>query len=121
KLAFVNVDEVVLMSDFVRFLPPNKVILEILETVKPTQALLARVTELKKLGFKFALDDVVGHTEEVDQLLDLVDVVKIDLQGVAKEDLGPLVQSLRAAGKKLLAEKVETQSEFRLCMELDFD
>ena len=27
-------DEVVLMSDFVRFLPPDKVILEILETVK---------------------------------------------------------------------------------------
>jgi EAL and modified HD-GYP domain-containing signal transduction protein len=36
QLAFVNVDEVVLMSDFVRFLPPDKVILEILETVQPT-------------------------------------------------------------------------------------
>ncbi|MEN3278512.1 MAG: hypothetical protein V7631_4302 [Massilia sp.] len=121
KLAFVNVDEVVLMSDFVRFLPPNKVILEILETVKPTQPLLARVAELKELGFKFALDDVVAHTEEVGQLLALVDVIKIDLQGVAHEALGPLVASMRAAGKKLLAEKVETQREFRLCLELGFD
>ncbi|MDB5748547.1 MAG: hypothetical protein JWP72_3395 [Massilia sp.] len=121
KLAFVNVDEVVLMSDFVRFLPPNKVLLEILETVKPTQPLLARVAELKKLGFKFALDDVIDHTSEVDQLLDLVDVVKIDLQGVATEALAPLVASMHAAGKKLLAEKVETQSEFRLCQELGFD
>lgn len=121
KLAFVNVDEVVLMSDFVRFLPPNKVILEILETVKPTEPLLARVAELKELGFKFALDDVVDHTEEVDQLLALVDVIKIDLQGVAPERLGPLVEAMRASGKKLLAEKVETQSEFRLCQELGFD
>lgn len=121
KLAFVNVDEVVLMSDFVRFLPPNKVILEILETVKPTQALLARVAELKKLGFKFALDDVIEHSGEVEQLLDLVDVVKIDLQGVAPEALAPLVAAMHASGKKLLAEKVETQSEFRLCQELGFD
>jgi EAL and modified HD-GYP domain-containing signal transduction protein len=121
KLAFVNVDDVVLMDDYVRFLPPNKVILEILETVKPTQPLLARVAELKELGFKFALDDVVQHSDEVDQLLELVDVVKIDLQGVAPEALAHLATSLRKSGKKLLAEKVETQQEFRLCMELGFD
>jgi EAL and modified HD-GYP domain-containing signal transduction protein len=121
KLAFVNVDAVVLMDDYVRFLPPHKVILEILETVKPTEPLLARIAELKELGFKFALDDVVGHTEEVDKLLGLVDVVKIDLQGVAPEALGHLCTSLRKWGKKLLAEKVETQQEFRLCQELGFD
>lgn len=121
QLAFVNVDEVVLMSDFVRFLPPRKVILEILETVKPTEPLLARVAELKELGFKFALDDVVDHTEEVDKLLSLVDVIKIDLKGVHRDALGPLSASLRAANKKLLAEKVETVEEFRLCMDLGFE
>ena len=121
QLAFVNVDEVVLMSDFVRFLPPRKVILEILETVKPTEQLLARVAELKELGFKFALDDVVDHTEEVDKLLSLVDVVKIDLKGVHGQALAPLAASLRAVNKKLLAEKVETVEEFNLCLELGFE
>ncbi|XYJ12247.1 EAL and HDOD domain-containing protein [Telluria sp. B2] len=121
QLAFVNVDEVVLMSDFVRFLPPRKVILEILETVKPTEQLLARVAELKELGFKFALDDVVDHTEEVDKLLSLVDVVKIDLKGVHGQALAPLAASLRAANKKLLAEKVETVEEFKLCLQLGFE
>jgi len=121
QLAFVNVDEVVLMSDFVRFLPPRKVILEILETVKPTEQLLARVAELKSLGFTFALDDVVDHTEEVDKLLGLVDVVKIDLKGVHRKALRPLAASLRAVDKKLLAEKVETIEEFQLCLELGFE
>lgn len=121
QLAFVNVDEVVLMSDFVRFLPPRKVILEILETVKPTEPLLARVAELKELGFKFALDDVVDHTEEVDKLLNLVDVIKIDLKGVHRDALRPLSASLRAANKKLLAEKVETVEEFNLCLDLGFE
>lgn len=121
QLAFINVDADVLMSDFVRFLPPRKVILEILETVKPTEPLLARVAELKELGFKFALDDVIDHTEEVDKLLGLVDVIKIDLKGVERDALPALAASLRAANKKLLAEKVETVGEFSLCMELGFE
>lgn len=121
QLAFINVDADVLMSDFVRFLPPRKVILEILETVKPTEPLLARVAKLKELGFKFALDDVIDHTDEVDKLLGLVDVIKIDLKGVERHALPALAASLRAANKKLLAEKVETVEEFKLCMELGFE
>lgn len=121
QLAFVNVDDVVLMSDFVRFLPANKVILEILETVHPTPELLARVDELKGLGFRFALDDVAEHTQEVDQLLEVVDIVKVDLQAVPSGTLDALVDTLRRPGQCLLAEKVETIEEFRHCQELGFE
>jgi EAL and modified HD-GYP domain-containing signal transduction protein len=121
QVAFVNVDEVVLMSDFVRFLPPDQVILEILETVCPTDEILARVTELKDLGFKFALDDVIGYSEQVSKLMHLVDVIKVDLQGVTREELIELSHSLRGPHQKLLAEKVETIEEFQLCMELGFE
>jgi EAL and modified HD-GYP domain-containing signal transduction protein len=121
QVAFVNVDEVVLMSDFVRFLPPDKVILEILETVRPTAPLLARVRELKELGFKFALDDVIGHSEQVSKLMGLVDIIKIDLQGVGRDELAELVHALRGPHQKLLAEKVETIEEFELCLELGFE
>jgi EAL and modified HD-GYP domain-containing signal transduction protein len=121
QLAFVNVDEVVLMSDFVRFLPPDKVILEILETVEPTPPLLARIAQLKQLGFKFALDDVIGHSEQVRKLIDLVDVIKIDLKGVSQDDLIQLARTLRNPRQKLLAEKVETVEEFQLCLELGFE
>jgi EAL and modified HD-GYP domain-containing signal transduction protein len=121
QLAFVNVDEVVLMSDFVRFLPPDRVILEILETVNPTPQVLARVAELKALGFKFALDDVISHSEQVRKLIDLVDVIKIDLQGVTRDELVQLAHTLRNPRQKLLAEKVETVEEFQLCLELGFE
>ena len=121
QVAFVNVDEVVLMSDFVRFLPPDKVILEILETVLPTPQLLGRIRELKELGFKFALDDVIGHSEQVSKLRNLVDVIKIDLQGVGRDELAGLVHTLRGPNQKMLAEKVETVEEFQLCLELGFE
>jgi len=121
RLAFVNVDEVVLMSDFVRFLPHQGVILEILETVQATPEVIARVLELKQLGFKFALDDVIADSEDVRKLIALVDVVKIDLQGVDPAQLGPLARALRKDDKKLLAEKVETIEEFETCLELGFE
>jgi len=121
QVAFLNVDAVVLMSDFVRFLPTDKVILEILETVVATPALIARVLELKALGFKFALDDVIADSEQVRELIKLVDVIKIDLQGVAPGGLATLARTLKGPRQKLLAEKVETIEEFKQCLELGFE
>jgi EAL and modified HD-GYP domain-containing signal transduction protein len=121
QLAFVNVTEAALMSDYVRFLPADKVILEILETVKATPELVARVKELKLLGFKFALDDVVAESEDVRALVELVDVIKIDVKGVDPARLPALTEALRREHKKLLAEKVETLEEFSLCLELGFE
>jgi len=121
RLAFLNVDEVVLMSDFIRFLPPERVILEILETVRATPEVLARVTELKGLGFRFALDDVIGDDENTRRLVELVDVIKVDLKGVEPEHLPKLAETLRQPGQKLLAEKVETHDEFKQCLQLGFD
>jgi len=120
-LAFVNVDEIVLMSDFVRFLPHDKVILEILETVQATPEVIARVIELKGFGFKFALDDVVANTADVALLIDLVDVIKIDVQAVPAASLAALAASFKGSSKKLLAEKVETVEEFNTCMALGFE
>jgi EAL and modified HD-GYP domain-containing signal transduction protein len=121
QLAFVNVNAVALMSDYVRFLPANKVILEILETVKATPELLERVAELKALGFKFALDDVVAESDDVRKLVALVDVIKIDIKAVDPARLPALTQALQRADKTLLAEKVETVEEFQRCLELGFE
>lgn len=121
RMAFLNVDEITLMSDFVRFLPQDRVILEILETVKATPDVVARVAQLKKSGFRFALDDVVAASEDVCTLLDLVDVIKVDLKGVHPDELVRLADTFLKADKKLLAEKVETHEEFERCLELGFD
>jgi len=121
QLAFVNVDETGLMSDFIRFLPNNKVILEILETVRVTPAVLARIAELKELGFRFALDDVCADSADLQQLLPLMDVIKIDIRQVASNELATLAGALRHPRQKLLAEKVETVEEFNMCMDLGFE
>src|SRR3954463_8212813 len=74
-LGFVNVDAEVIMSDIFVFLPREKVVLEIIETTKPTPAVLNRIAELAGHGFKFALDDVITDSEDVNLLLPMIDYV----------------------------------------------
>jgi len=121
QMAFVNVDAIGLMSDFIRFLPNDKVILEILETVKATPEILDRIRELKQAGFKFALDDVIGQSEDVQKFQPLCDVIKVDIKDMQPGTLPALARVLKNPKQKLLAEKVETIEEFQECMELGFE
>ncbi|MEN9868023.1 MAG: hypothetical protein RL748_3613 [Pseudomonadota bacterium] len=121
RVGFINVDAAVLLSDIVQVLNPKKVVLEILETVKATPELLARIVRLQELGYRFALDDVIHNTEDVQQFLPLVEIVKIDIMNMPSAQLSQLSLRFRIEKKKLLAEKVETQEEFESCLALGFD
>ena len=118
---FINVDATVLMSDFISFLPADKVVLEILETVTVTPELVKRVSELSRAGYVFALDDVIAESEDIVRLLPLVKIIKIDVMGLDPSKLLKLSINFKRANKMLLAEKVETLEQFRECMTFGFD
>jgi len=120
SLGYINVDAAVLMSDFVQFLPREKVILEILETVEVTGQVVERIRELVQVGYRFALDDVIAESDGMHMLLPLVEVVKVDINEMTFDNLSRLSARLREANKKLLAEKVESLEQFQQCMELGF-
>lgn len=120
-LGFVNVDATVLMSDFVNFLPLDKVVFEILETVKVTPQLIQRVSELVDAGFVFALDDVIADSDDVQKLMPLIKIIKIDVMDMPASTLLRLSTQFKQAGKVLLAEKVETLGQFEQCLALGFD
>ncbi|MGN6702819.1 MAG: EAL and HDOD domain-containing protein [Burkholderiaceae bacterium] len=118
---FVNVDAAVLMSDFIDVLPPEKVVLEILETVKATPEVVRRVRELAERGYTFALDDVIAASEDVRALTPLAKIIKIDVLGMEAPELFRLSCQFKAAGKTMLAEKVESIEQFRHCFDLGFE
>jgi c-di-GMP phosphodiesterase len=121
SLGFVNIDTSVLMSDFVSILPPKYVVLEVLETVRVTDEVVARVAELKAAGYTFALDDVIGDSADMQRLLPYIDIIKVDLMGLPTDELITVSKRFRQYGKKLLAEKVETLEQYQLCMDLGYD
>lgn len=120
SVGYLNVDGAVLMSDIVHFLPRDKVVLEIIETVKVTPQLLDRISRLSQAGFRFALDDVITDSDDVQSLMPLVDTLKLDLRDMPLSALLKLTAKFKRAGKKLLAEKVESRDEFETCMKLGF-
>lgn len=121
SLGYLNVDAAVLMSDIFQFLPKEKVVLEIVETTKATPKIIERIEALVKQGFRFALDDVITDSEDVQKLLPLVEIVKFDLRDMPLSALLKLTPQFRLAKKKLLAEKVENREQFDTCLELGFD
>jgi EAL and modified HD-GYP domain-containing signal transduction protein len=111
-LAFVKVDADAIMSDIFSFLPHDKVVLEMVESVLPTQEIRARIGELNRMGFKFALENAIDP-QRVEQMLPLVQYVKMDLHATDAATLALLAPRFKQDKKKLIAQKVESRDEFR--------
>ncbi len=121
SVGFVNVDADAIMSDIFGFLPREKTVLEIVETMPATPALLARMSDLASHGFRFALVDVRGDTAQVQAMLPMIEYVKMSMQGTAGDTMTKLVPRFKRDGKKLIAEKVEIREEFKAALDLGFD
>lgn len=117
---FINVDEQFLFSDMLELLPRHTVVLEILETVPPTPAVIERCLALKAAGFTLALDDVIQLEPAFAELLALVEIVKVDIQPLSRVQLMQLSMKLKPMGKQLLAEKVDTREQMEQCLKLGF-
>lgn len=118
---FINVSKKLLMSSMVELMPSDRVVLELLETIEPEDAVLERCRELKGKGFLLALDDFECDNErEKEKLMDLVEIVKVDLTRVPPEKLEDFAHCLKRWPVSLLAEKVETTEQVKHCLELGF-
>jgi c-di-GMP-related signal transduction protein len=119
---FINFDESLLMSDLVELMPPERTVIELLESVRITPEVVSRCRALRSRGFAFALDDVVQIDDTYAPLMPLVEVVKIDVLDASPDELPRLVRQARAAGPvKLLAEKVDNREQADRCRALGFD
>ncbi|MFQ5509192.1 MAG: EAL and HDOD domain-containing protein, partial [Leptospirillia bacterium] len=72
--AFINLTEGVLVGKQVESLPPDKVVLEVLESVGATAEVVAALESLIESGFSIALDDFV-YQESLRPLVDRAEVI----------------------------------------------
>jgi c-di-GMP-related signal transduction protein len=117
---FVNCDESLLLSDMLEILPPDKIVLEVLETVAITPAIVARCQELKARGFTLALDDFVHYEDKWLPLLDLIDIVKVDVLSMGEPQLAEVTRALQRRPLTLLAEKVDSSEMAEICRKLGY-
>jgi len=111
QLAFVNCTREILLSKWVTLLPPKTTVLEILETVAPDAEMVETCVELRKMGYKLALDDLEPRPE-MQPLIDLASYVKVDFHLQNAERRKKIHSMVRGTQASLLAEKVEDQEQF---------
>jgi EAL and modified HD-GYP domain-containing signal transduction protein len=114
KRAHVNVSADELLGDAIAALPPERLVFEIVENTKATDALIARCRDLRRAGYRFALDNFV-YRRAYDPLVALADMIKFDVRALGPEGVRKQLAPLKRRPIKFVASKVESQEEFRAC------
>ncbi len=120
KPAFVNVTQELLLNGLLLMLPPNLFVLEVLETVEPTEEVVEACRQLKQHGFLLALDDFALR-QGYEPLIALADIVKVDFLQVQGAERFQIAQQLANTKVRLLAEKVETHEDFDEARQAGYD
>ncbi|HEY0842494.1 EAL and HDOD domain-containing protein [Methylotenera sp.] len=119
KLAFINVNEAMLMSEFIELMPPQRTTLEILRTVVASDAVIERCRELHKLGYKIALDNP-QLSAKLEPLTQFANFIKIDSLSATTQEARKLFQQYSAPNILMVAEKIETLEQFEAYKEIGF-
>lgn len=117
-LVFVNVTRSFLVGDLPLPAEPDRLVVEIVESVRPDAAVVAGVARLRDRGFRIAIDDFVALTGQ-QALLPFADYVKVDRRDLLERGPG-LVDVARSHGAELIAERIEAPAELEWCRGLGF-
>lgn len=120
KKALINCSEEVLMSDIITILPKERIIIEILETVEPSDDVIKRISYLKKRGYIFAIDDVVDF-KSIERFLEVISYVKVDFVLTNTKSRKELIDKIKKYKITLLAEKIELEEEYEEAILLGFN
>lgn len=120
-LGYLNFSRDLLFSDIVHLIPRRRFVLEILEDTVFDTELIRRCADLRRAGFRLAMDDVAAWTPELVDAIRHVDLVKVDFLACDRSRLPKLAGLLKRERKTMLAEKIETRADFDLAKLLGFD
>jgi EAL and modified HD-GYP domain-containing signal transduction protein len=101
-------------------LPPDRCVVEVLEDVAPDGETVACLHRLKHLDYRIALDDFVYH-ESLVPMIRIADFVKLDLRALGAAGFREQLDLLAPFAVSIVAEKIESETEFRWCRSLGCD
>lgn len=118
-LNFINFPYESIVNEIPLLLPPQNIVIEILETCIPDQKLLNAVKKLHAKGYVFALDDYIPHSDW-EEFYPYISIIKFDIHLVSIEEAQRQMHKLAAHQLTFLAEKIETKEEFDKCFAAGF-
>ena len=98
-------------------LPADRCVVEVLEDVTAEPETVAALRRLKKLHYRIALDDFV-FSEALVPMIELATFIKLDLRALGQDGFQEQLRLLRRFPVRIIAEKIESEAEFRWCRKL---
>jgi EAL and modified HD-GYP domain-containing signal transduction protein len=115
RRAWINVSREFVLGGLAETIPPDRVVLELLEDQFIDDALIDALSKLRSGGYQVALDDFT-LTPDIEPLLSKVDIVKLDLRALGAERLTSLARDLSPHRLTLVAEKLEDHADFEVAL-----
>ncbi|MCX2780097.1 EAL and HDOD domain-containing protein [Microbulbifer thermotolerans] len=119
--SFLKVTDEVILAPELPDLPKDQYILEVPEGMLLTSERVEQLKLLAQRGYRLAMAAYDPDDVELDVLLELVHIVKVDTRQLDNATLDRAVRKLRANGVKILADKVDNREQFERCADLGFD
>jgi c-di-GMP-related signal transduction protein len=119
KFGLVNFTRELLLSDVVYLFSPEHLIIEVLEDVVPDDEIVAACRKLKESKYRIALDDFVA-SDLNNPLIPLANFIKVDFLQANSADRRLIAGKLLPLNITLLAEKVETEGDYREGIKLGY-
>jgi len=120
RSAFVNFTREMLLGRAYTLMPPDCVVVELLESVQPDDAVEQACEELVDAGYTLALDDFVWDSR-YRRLLELASIVKVDVMNQPAATIDEVAQRVAPYDVRLLAERVETSEVRAMCAGLGYE
>jgi len=120
KLAFINFTESLLKENIADLFPKEYLVVELKLSTLQKEDNFTHLDNLKKNKYKISVDNF--HLDFNENLITkYADIIKIDFYKFEKEDIAKIANTFKNKNVKLLAEKLETQEDFKLAKNLGFD
>lgn len=114
--AFINFTGNLIKRGVPKMISPEILVVEVLENQLADEEILDAVQDLKERGYMIALDDF-EYSGAYNDLFALGDLVKIDFR-TPQKSIEETAYVCRYSNKLMLAEKIETKSEFEYAKKL---
>lgn len=117
--AFINFTETSICQGLPEYLPKHSTVVELLETVTPSEQVLNAIKGLHSKGYCIALDDF-EYDPKWEQFLPYVNIIKMDFRLMSIGQIKQQMKLHKGFNGIYLAEKVETYDEFHQALEMGF-
>jgi EAL and modified HD-GYP domain-containing signal transduction protein len=118
--AFVHCTRESLVVKLAMLLPPRTTVLELAETLEPDAELLQACNDLRKLGYRLALDNFKPRPE-LQPLIEIADYVKVDFRSSDAYVRRQIQRMTRYGSAQLVAEKLEDREQFNIARAEHFE